>query len=231
MKRFYREADIVREDGAWRVVLDGRAVRTQGGRPQLLTSAALADALAAEWAAQGDEIEPASFVLRDLADFAIDAVADDPAAAVTALLPYAETDTLCYRAEPEEPLHARQTEVWEPLLRAVEARYDVHFERVSGIIHRPQPADTIARMQAVIAAQDPWALAALRTLTNLSASLVISLAALEPGADAEALWNAANLEEDWQAELWGEDYEAQERRARRLAAFAAAMRFAALARG
>lgn len=231
MKRFYREAGIVREDGAWRVVLDGRAVRTQGGRPQLLTSAALADALAAEWAAQGDEIEPASFVLRDLADFAIDAVADDPAAAVTALLPYAETDTLCYRAEPEEPLHARQTEVWEPLLRAVEARYDVHFERVSGIIHRPQPADTIARMQAVIAAQDPWALAALRTLTNLSASLVISLAALEPGADAEALWNAANLEEDWQAELWGEDYEAQERRARRLAAFAAAMRFAALARG
>ena len=231
MKRFYREVAVAADDGSWRVTLDGRPLRTQGGQAQLLPSRALAEALAEEWAAQGEEIDPAAFQLRDLADFALDAVAGDHAGTVTALLPYAETDTLCYRAEPDEPLHARQVEVWEPLLRAAEARYDVHFERISGIIHRPQPAATLARMQAVLEAQDAFALAALRTLTNLTASLVVSLAALEPEADAAALWDAANLEEDWQTELWGRDDEALARRQRRQASFAAAIRFATLARG
>ena len=97
-------------------------------------------------------------------------------------------------------------------------------------MHRPQPAATLARMRAVLAAEGDHALAALETLTSLASSLVIGLAALAADADAEALWNAANLEEDWQSSLWGKDAEAEARRERRLAAFAAAMRFARLAR-
>ena len=118
--------------------------------------------------------------------------------------------------------------VWEPLLAAAEARWDIHFERIEGIIHRAQPAATLARMQAVLEAQDAFALAALNTLASLAASLVIALAAIAPGADAEALWNAANLEEDWQAELWGKDAEAKALRARRFGEFAGAMGFAGL---
>jgi chaperone required for assembly of F1-ATPase len=148
---------------------------------------------------------------------------------IKSLLAYAGTDTLCYRAEPDEPLRERQDEVWDPLLVAAERRWDVHFERVAGIMHRPQPAATLARMAAVLAAEGDFALAALTTLTSLAASLVIALAALRPDADAEALWEAANLEEDWQAELWGKDMEAEARRERRFEAFAAAMRFARLA--
>jgi chaperone required for assembly of F1-ATPase len=147
------------------------------------------------------------------------------------IVPYAETDTLCYRGDEGEPLAERQREVWEPLLTAAEQRWDVHFERVGSIIHRPQPAATLARMEAVLTAESDFTLAALRTLSSLACSLVIALAAIVPGADAEALWDAANLEEDWQAELWGKDAEAEERRARRFASFAAAMRFAELARG
>ena len=97
-------------------------------------------------------------------------------------------------------------------------------------MHRPQPAATLARMRTVLEAESDFALAGLQTLTSLAASLVIGLAALAPEADAEELWEAANLEEDWQAELWGKDGEAEARRERRLAAFVAAMRFAALAR-
>lgn len=230
MKRFYREAGCAETTAGWQVQLDGRGVKTVGGRAQLLPSRGLAEALAEEWAAQGDEIDPAGFVLRDMADFALDVVAPDPVETIAALLPYGETDTLCYRAEPEEPLHARQLELWEPLLRAAEARWDVHFERVSGVLHRPQPDATMARLRAVLDALDPFALAALRNTASLAASLVIGLAALEPEADVEALWRAANLEEDWQVELWGEDSEAALRRERRLAAFTAAARFAALAR-
>jgi chaperone required for assembly of F1-ATPase len=187
--------------------------------------------LAAEWAGQGEEIDPAGLVLRDMADHALDVIACGREAVIADLLRYAETDTLCYRAEPEEPLHARQAELWDPLLRAAEARWDVHFERIAGVIHRPQPAATLARLEAVLAAKDGFALAALSPLTTLAASLVTGLAALEPGADVAALWDAANLEEDWQAELWGRDAEAEQRRTRRYASFAAAVRFAELALG
>lgn len=230
MKRFYSEATVAERDGGWQVTLDGRAVKTVSGRAQLLPTRALAEALAEEWARQGEEIDPAGFVLRDLADYALDVVAPDRAAAISALLRYAETDTLCYRAEPEDALHARQAAEWDPLLAAAEARWDVHFARVAGVIHQPQPAQTLARLQAVLAAESDFALAALATLANLAASLVVGLAALAPGADTAGLWRAASLEEDWQAELWGRDAEAEALRARREEIFAAAARFAALVR-
>jgi chaperone required for assembly of F1-ATPase len=230
MKRFYKNVAVAQGDGGWRVLLDGRGIKTVGGRPQVAPTRALADALAEEWADQGEEIDATLFTFRDMADYAIDVVALDRADAVRSLVAYAGTDTLCYRAEPDEPLRERQDEVWEPLLHAAEQRYDVHFERIDGVMHRPQPAATLARMQAVLEAESDFILAALRTLTGLAASLVIALAALAPQADAEALWEAANLEEDWQAELWGKDAEAESRRERRFAAFAAAVRFARLAR-
>lgn len=230
MKRFYKEAVAAPVTGGWQVQLDGRGVKTAAGHPQIVPSEALATALAAEWAAQEETIVPASFVLRDMADYAIDVVTPDPAALRTDLLRYAETDTLCYRADPGEALHRRQIERWEPLLAAAEARHGVTFERVSGIMHAPQPAETLARLGEHLATLDPFTLAALNTLTSLAASLVIGLAALEPEADAGALWIAADLEEEWQAEQWGRDAEAEERRARRAKAFADAAHFAVLAR-
>ncbi len=230
MKRFYKTAAAEPADGGWRVALDGRGVKTVGGRPQIVPTVKLAQALAAEWESQGEEIAPERFVLRDLADYALDVVAPDRAAAIRALLAYAETDTLCYRGDEGEALHEHQLAIWEPLLTAAERRWDAHFTRVGGIIHQPQPAATLARLEQVLASLDDFQLAALQTLASLAASLVIGLAALEPEADPHALWDAANLEEDWQAELWGKDAEALALRDRRFGAFAAAMRFAELAR-
>lgn len=230
MKRFYKEVAIGEEEAGWRVLLDGRAIKTVGGRSQCLPTQALAHALAQEWAEQDEEIDAGQFVLRDMADYAIDVIGRDRADTIRGLLAFAGTDTLCYRAEPDEPLRERQEEVWEPLLHAAEQRWDIHFERIGGIMHRPQPAATLARMEAVLAAESDFALAALNTLTSLSASLVIGLAALAPRANADLLWDAANLEEDWQAELWGKDAEAEALRDRRFATFQAAMLFARLAR-
>ncbi|GFE72546.1 ATP12 family chaperone protein [Novosphingobium sp. TCA1] len=235
MKRFYKHVAAEKIEGGetesgWRVLLDGRPIRTAGGRAQIVPGKALAEALAAEWAAQGAEIDPQSFPLRDLADFAADAVAPDRALAVRDMLPYAETDTLCYRGDPEDALYQRQLAVWEPLLAEAEAVHGVKFARISGVVHKPQPAETMARLEAALTAESDFALAALKMLSSLAASLVIALAAIRPGADAQALWNAANLEEDWQIELWGEDWEAAERRAARFEAFKLAIRFAELAR-
>jgi chaperone required for assembly of F1-ATPase len=185
--------------------------------------------MADEWRAQGGEIDAKAFALRDLADFAIDHVAPDRAAAATRLLPFAETDTLCYRADPDEPLYRRQQALWEPLLQAVEARHGVRIERTQGIAHRAQPPETLARLRDALEALDSFTLAACETIARLAASLTIALRALGPAADAAALFAAANCEQDWQAELWGWDWQAQEDRARRLAAFEQAVRFAALA--
>ena len=229
MKRFYKQAAAGRVEGGWQAQLDGRGIKTAGSRPQIVPTRALAEALAAEWATQGEKIDPASFRLRDLADFAIDAVTPDPAQIVAELIPYAETDTLCYRADPEDALYKRQLEVWEPLLTQAEARLEVRFTRISGILHKPLPEATTARLRRELETCDPFTLAALRMLASLAASLVIALEAIRPDADAEALWKAAELEADWQVELWGDDWEAAERRAVRFEAFTLAMRFAALA--
>ena len=229
MKRFYKTVSVEAAEGGWGVRLDGRAVKTVGGKPQTVPTQALAQALAEEWAGQGEEIDAAAFLYRDMTDYVLDVVSREPAETARAILPYAETDTLCYRADPDEALWAHQLAVWEPVLADAEARYGVRFERVSGIIHRAQPAGTLARMEEIVAGKDAFTLAALMNLSSLAASLVIALLALEPGADLDALWAAASLEETWQADLWGRDWEAEERREKRRAGFMAAARFAALA--
>jgi chaperone required for assembly of F1-ATPase len=228
MRRFYKEVAIAEADGGFRVTLNGKPIRTQGGAAQIVPTRALAEALADEWRAQRDEIDPKAFVLRDLADYAIDQLSRDPAASIARLTPYAETDTLCYRADPDEPLYRRQNTLWEPLLKAAEARHGVRLERVSGVVHRPQPPETLAKLREVLETLDPFTLAALETLTSLAASLTIGLLALEPGADPDTLFAAANCEQDWQAEQWGWDGQAEKVRELRLSAFRQAARFVRL---
>ena len=231
LKRFWKEVSVDSTDLGWRVALDGRPLRTQaGGRPQVVPTRALAELLASEWAAQGDEIDPQGFPFRDMADFAIDQIAPDRAPSIARLMRFAETDTLCYRADPDEPLHRRQWEVWEPIVTGFEEHEGVTLERVSGVLHRPQPETTLASLRARLENQNAFTLAPLETLASLAASLCIALEALRPEADAEALWDAAELEEHWQADLWGREQEAEARREKRRREFLRAVEFARLAR-
>jgi len=232
IRRFYTDVTLAEQPEGYQVMLDTRGVKTVGGAPQLIPTRPLAEALAAEWRQQGDKIDPASLPLRDMADYAIDILVPSPEGAAEDLLGYAETDTLCYRADPDEPLHVRQQQVWEPLLSAFETAHGVTFTRVSGVLHRPQPPATLAALRARLLTLDPFQLAGLEAMTKLAASLVTGLSALDAAHEDEplALWQAACLEEEWQAELWGRDWEAEERRARREADFLRAAAFARLAR-
>jgi len=226
VKRFYKDVAVVETDLGFHVALDSRPIKSQGGHPQIVPSRKLAELMAVEWLDQGEEIDPSRFVLRDMVDYALDVVPTGRTEAIAKLLRYAETDTLCYRADPDEPMWRRQMEVWEPLLTSFEAREGVRMERISGVIHRPQPPETMTVLRDRLGTLDDLTLAALEPLTSLAASLTVGLSALEDGADGEALWNAANLEEDWQVEHWGEDDEAAALRARRKASFLAAIEFA-----
>ena len=229
MKRFYDEVSVAEADAGWRVLLDGKPIRTQGGGAQIVPTRALADALAEEWRAQGEKLDLSAFPLRDAADHAIDVVAGDRAATIEQLLGFAETDTLCYRADPEDALFRRQEDMWEPLVTALESREGIRLQRISGVMHRPQRPETLAALRARLEGLDSFALAGVQAMASLAASLCVALAALDADADTEALWSAASLEEDWQAEQWGRDEEAEERRARRSADFARAVRFTRLA--
>jgi chaperone required for assembly of F1-ATPase len=233
IRRFYSDVTLAPVAGGFQVMLaapGGRTmgVKTVGGAAQIVPTQLLGEALAAEWRAQGETIDPASLPMRDVADYAIDIVAADPASIARGLIAYAETDTLCYRADPDAPLYARQLAVWEPLLAGFEAAHGVTLTRVSGVLHRPQPPATLAKLEALVRALNPFVLAGVEAMTTLAASLVVALTALE--ARPNPLWEAVSLEERWQAEQWGHDAEAEARSARREADFLRACAFARLAR-
>lgn len=231
MKRFYKEVDVQAVGAAWQVTLDGRGIKTVGGQPQAVLHEGMALALAEEWRAQGEKLDPAQFILRDMADYAIDVIAEDPGGLAHKLVAYADTDTLLYRTDPDEPLFARQLAVWEPILTGFEAREGVALKRVSGIMHAAQDAAALEKLRTRLATFDPYSLAALEAMTTLAASLVVGLSAYETQDDPIALWQAASLEEEWQAEQWGRDEEAEKRRIKREADFRHAHRFARLAQG
>ncbi len=231
MRRFYRQAEIARSKGGFTLALDGKPVRTPAGAALLLPTAALAEAVAEEWRAQGERIEPGSMPLSRLANTAIDRVAPRRAAVVAEIAAYAETDLVCYRAERPQELAARQIEAWEPLVRWAAERHGAMLRVTNGLTPEPQPEGALAALGAAVEAFDDLALAALQSATAAAGSLVIALALAEGRLDAEAAFRASALDEAFQAERWGEDAEAARRREEIRADLADAARFLALARG
>jgi len=102
MKRFYTDVTVLPEASGLGIALDGRPVRTPARAPLLLPTPALAKAVAAEWRAQGDMIDPAAMPFTGLANAAIDHVAPDPSAFADGIARYAHSDLLCYRADAPE---------------------------------------------------------------------------------------------------------------------------------
>ena len=224
MKRFYREVAIA--DGE--VLLDGRPVRTPARARLVLPTPALAEAVAEEWRAQKDVIDPRTMPLTGLANAAIDRVAPDPRGFARPLAAYAKTDLLCYRAEHPAVLAREQAAAWEPLLAWARVRYDVGLVVTHGIVHVPQPAATVERLGEALVARTPFALAAMQPIVTIGASLVTALALAEGEVAAEAAFDLTHLDELWQARQWGEDELALSAREARRSDFLAAARFLSL---
>ena len=227
MKRFWTNVDITDARG---ITLDGKPVRTPGRAPLLLPNDKLAAAVAEEWRAVTGEIDPRAMPLTGLANAAIDRIAPDPRTFAAGLAVFAESDLLCYRADSPAPLVARQAAAWDPLLDWARATYGVDFVVTTGIMHRHQPPETLARLSDAIAARSAFELAALAPIVTISGSLVAALALAERAADAEAVWLASELDFDWQAEQWGEDDLAIPARQARLRDYEAGVRMLGLLR-
>ena len=227
MKRFYKQVSVTPELG---ILLDSRPVKTPAKATLTLLNVALAEAVAEEWRAQGTDINPFSMPFTGLANAAIDRVSADPLDFAVGIATYAETELICYRAGDPPELVARQADLWNPILKWAEHRYGVSFTRVTGIMHQQQPPQTLARLSQAVAERHPWELAPFSPLVTISGSLLIPLAMLDDAMPAEAAFDAAHLDELWQAEQWGEDDFALEARAAHRKDFLAAAQFLDLVR-
>jgi chaperone required for assembly of F1-ATPase len=209
MKRFYRNAVSEPVPGGYEILLDGRGVKSPARAPLIAPSERLGQAIADDWNGQGETVNPRSMPLTGLANAAIDRVVPDPAAFVRGLAVFGESDLLCYRADQPRGLVARQSDEWDPLLAWARRRYDVDFEVVTGIMHRPQPERTVSQLAKAAAVRGAFELAALSPLVTVSGSLIIALALAEDEISLETAWSAATLDEQWQLEQWGADAEAE----------------------
>jgi len=228
LRRFYEAAWAEAGDHGWQVVLDGRPVHTPQHARVDLPSQPLADAIAAEWAEQGTEINPGTMPLTRLANSAIDRAGSQRAEVVRGLVAYGETDLLCYRAQWPQELVARQAQTWDPILAWARRELGAQLSVVQGVIPARQPDAAIAALEQYVQGQDDFALTAMNQMTTLTASLVLTLAVTRGFLDDDAAWAAAHVDEDWQIAQWGEDAAARERREAQWADMAAASRFFAL---
>jgi chaperone required for assembly of F1-ATPase len=217
MKRFYTQVGIgIPKRGSYSILLDGKPVKTPKRADLVLPWRELAEAIAEEWRAQGEEIKPAEMFLTKCANTAIDQTAGHEEVVVEDILAYAN-DLLCYRAIEPADLVARQSENWDPLLAWLEARFGVKLGIGTGIAHIEHEEAALAKLRAAIGVHNAFTLTALYAATALCGSLVLALALLEGRLTAEEAFAASRLDEEYQAEKWGRDAGA-ELRARALAA-------------
>lgn len=212
------------EDG-WRIELDGRPARTPKRADLVVPTAAVCEAIVAEWAAQGARIDPRTMPFTGLANAAIDIVGPDPHTFAAKLAAYAESDLVCYRAASPAGLAARHVSAWEPFVDFARRRHDAALRITTGSRHIAQDAGAVGRLAAAVNAMDRFRLAAMQPLVTLSGSLVIALAVAARAVDAQTAFAAGHVDELYQIEKWGEDAEACAALDARRTAFTAAARF------
>ncbi len=208
-RRFYKTVSVAAEGGAFALSLDGRAPRTPAGRPLILPTLALAELLAEEWRGQGDTILYTAMPATRLAHTAIDVVAGARSLSIEGVTRFGDADLLCYFADHPRSLAQRQEKVWIPLLEWVREAHRLDFERTSGIIHRAQPPETVARLAAIVEPLDDFTLAGLAFAAALFGSAILALALRDGRIRAKEAMGASRLDEIYQEERWGVDAEAE----------------------
>jgi chaperone required for assembly of F1-ATPase len=226
-KRFYQTAGITPSGDGFEVTLDGKPIRTPARKPLAAPTRELAQAIADEWQAQQDVINPAAMPLTRLANSIIDGVVDQAGPVADEIAKYLSSDLLFYRADGPEKLTERQAQAWDPIVQWAADKLGARFILVEGVVFAAQPEPAIAAAAKAIPTE-PWRLGAVHAATTLTGSALLALALAEGALTPEQAWSAAHVDEDWQMEQWGRDSLAMERRAHREAEMAAAAKVLAL---
>jgi chaperone required for assembly of F1-ATPase len=223
-KRFYKDAAVTPTDGGFAVALDGRIPRTPGMKHVIVPSEAIASAMAAEWAAQGEFIDPETMPLVRLVNAAVEAGKDSLPALRAELLKYMSSDLLLYRADSPQELVARQDAAWDAALVKLARQFGVSFQPTIGIVHQAQPVATLSRLGMALEAEPLLPLTAMTVVMSITGSGLLALALRHGLLTPEEVWAAAHVDEDHNISLWGEVEEITVRRGKRRAEFDAAVR-------
>jgi len=209
MKRFYKTVAVVPAGGGFSVTLDGRPIRTPAGAALSLPTKSLAEAIASEWAGQGEQVDEKAMPLTKLANTAIDRIAHHRDAALAQLTDFARHDLVCHRAADPPELVARESAAWDGPLAWARDRYGMDLKVTQGIgsVDRPDAA----KIGQALANADAFALTGLLTAAGITKSVVLALALADGRLDAAAAHAAAHVDEQFQAEKWGRDAEAETR--------------------
>jgi chaperone required for assembly of F1-ATPase len=213
MKRFYEHVTVVAEGEGFGVRLDDKPLRTPAKAALVLPSRALAEAIAAEWRGQGVTVKVTDLPLTRVASTGLDLVAARRGDIVAEVARYAGTDLVCYRADFPPELARRQHATWQPLVDWAMLRYDARLEVTAGIVPVAQSPATLHAFTAAVESYGNLELAAVHLATCAAGSLVVALALLEGRLDVEGAFAAAQLDESFEIEQWGEDVEQTQRRA------------------
>jgi chaperone required for assembly of F1-ATPase len=217
-KRFYKSVTVTEQLG---IALDSRGVKTPLKASLVFPNRALAEAAAAEWEAQREFINPLAMPLTKLANTAIDRAIAEKSKITAEVLEFAGSDMVCYRAGGPESLVLRQSAQWDPVITWAKSELKASFMPVNTITHQRQSSAALQVLESHIAALDPFSFVAVHNLTTLTGSALLSVMVAAGAISADAAWLAANVDEDWQIETWGEDAEAATRRAGRFREFSA----------
>lgn len=209
-RKFWKEASVAEQDGTYAVLLDGRGLKTPAKTPVVAPTEAIAKAIAAEWDAQVEEIDPLTMPVTLWANAALDKVALQHAEVADMLADYGGTDLLCYRADNPQELVARQAELWDPILDWAADQLDARLIPVQGVMFQSQDAAALERLRSRVHAFSNFELSAFHDLVALSGSLILGFAAVQELRPIEELWNLSRVDELWQEEQWGRDEEAFE---------------------
>ena len=220
-KRFYTTAGVTQNGDLFEVTLDGKPVRTPSRRPLATPSHDLSQAIADEWQAQSDLIDPANMPLTRLTNSIIDGVADAPELVREEIVKFLGSDLLFYRADGPERLIERQAATWDPVVAWAANELDARFIMVEGVVFAAQPQEAIAAASKAIPT-DIWRLGAAHSVMTLTGSALLALALAHGAISPDEAWNAPHVDEDWQMEQWGRDTLAMQRREHRLAEMKAA---------
>jgi chaperone required for assembly of F1-ATPase len=220
-KRFYTKPAMAETAASFVITLDDKPIRTPSGRQMIVPAREIAEVVVAEWEAQKEFIDPLTMPMTRFANSVVDAVVDRIDAVREDIAKYFESDLLFYRAGHPEALVAREAAHWDPILFWAADALGAHFILAQGIVPIRQPESAIAAARAALP-DDPWSIAALHVITTLTGSALLALALLRGVADADQVWAAAHVDEDWNCEKWGIDDEVAARRAARLVDFKAA---------
>ena len=138
MKRFYKQVTTKQSGSAWRILLDGRPVKTPALAELAVPTQSLAEAMASEWAEQGDTVDIQGMHLTRLTNVAIDRTPSQREGMIDEVVKYCETDLLCFLAETPADLRDRQISQWRPVRDWAGKHLDVVYSKSLMACSRPR---------------------------------------------------------------------------------------------